>query len=34
LITTPLTDLSKSKCVFFIKDVSRQCESIDHSLLY
>ena len=34
LITTPLTDLPKSNCVFFIKDVSRQCESIDHSLLY
>ena len=34
LITTPLTDTHKPKCVFFIKDVSRQCESIDHSLLY
>jgi len=34
LITTPLTDGFKPKCAFFIKDVSRQCETIEHTLLY
>lgn len=34
LITTPLTDGPNPKCVFFIKDVSRQCETIEHTLLY
>jgi hypothetical protein len=34
LITTPLTDGPNPKCAFFIKDVSRQCETIEHTLLY
>jgi len=34
LITTPLTEGRNPPCVFFVKDISRQCENIDYSLLY
>ena len=34
LLTVPLTDDEKPMCVFFIKDVSRQCETVDISKVW
>ena len=33
LITTPLTDKENPNCAFFVKDISRQCESIEYTNL-
>ena len=33
LLTTPLTDNENPNCAFFVKDISRQCESIEYTML-
>jgi hypothetical protein len=33
LISTPLTDGKDPNCAFFVKDISRQCESIEYTEL-
>ena len=32
LLTTPLTDNENPNCAFFVKDISRQCESIEYTM--
>jgi len=34
LLTTPLHDGENPECVFFVKEVSRSCETLDYSLLF
>jgi hypothetical protein len=33
LLTVPLTDGNKPPCAYFVKDIPRQCEVLDYSLL-
>lgn len=33
LLSTPITDGDKPFCAYFVKDISRQCEVIEYSLL-
>ena len=33
LISTPLTNGKQPDCAFFVKDISRQCESIEYTQL-
>ena len=33
LLTVPITDEPKPLCAYFVKDISRQCEIIEYSLL-
>jgi len=33
LLSVPITDGKEPLCAFFVKDISRQCEVIEHSLL-
>jgi hypothetical protein len=33
LLSTPITDGNKPLCAYFVKDISRQCEVIEYSLL-
>jgi hypothetical protein len=33
LLSTPITDGDKPLCAYFVKDISRQCEVIEYSLL-
>ena len=34
LLSVPITQGDKPLCAFFVKDISRQCEIIDYSLLF